>query len=138
MLFLWSLQSELEPNFFKFRWHGAKLTSWMCSIKPTSCLSITMKFSNNSLWYLWSGRTDHPIPRVSERIAESFNNVKYGSSFITSKVSQKISVMKHKYWCFCCLQDKLWIKMPKQSTVCLKKTGYTFATVYRDYFSGNI
>ena len=75
MLFLWSLQSEIEPKFLKFRWHGEKLTSWMCSIKPTSCLSITMKFSNNSLWYLWSGRTDHPIPRVSERLKNELRRV---------------------------------------------------------------
>ena len=29
------------------------------------------------------------------------------------KLVKKISVMKHKHWCFCCLQDKTWKKNAK-------------------------
>ena len=46
-------------------------------------------------------------------LAESFYNVENGSSFITSKsLSENLSNHK-KHLCFCCLQDKTWIKMPK-------------------------
>ena len=39
-------------------------------------------------------------------IAESFYNVKYGSSIITSEsLSENLSI-ENKHWCFCCLQDK--------------------------------
>ena len=49
-------------------------------------------------------------------IAESFYDVKNGSSIITSKSSSKnLSINENKHWCFCCLQDKMWIKMPKMN-----------------------
>ena len=38
--------------------------------------------------------------------AESFYNVKNGSSIITSKSSSKNLSNENKHWCFCCLQDK--------------------------------
>ena len=44
-------------------------------------------------------------------IAESFYNVKNGSSIITSKSSSKNLSNENKHWFFGCLQDKLWIKM---------------------------
>ena len=40
------------------------------------------------------------------------------------KVCQIISVMKKKHWCFCCLQDKTWIKMPKQFHYWESLTGF--------------
>ena len=33
----------------------------------------------------------------------------------TSIMDHQFSVIKHKHWCFCCLQDKMWIQMPKQT-----------------------
>ena len=48
-----------------------------------------------------------------KRLAESFYNVKYGSSIITSKSSSENLSNHNKHLCFCCLQDKTWIKMPK-------------------------
>ena len=39
-------------------------------------------------------------------LAEVFNNVKNGSSFIMSKSSSKNLSNENNHWCFCCLQDK--------------------------------
>ena len=49
---------------------------------------------------------------ITARLAESFYNVKNGSSIITSKSSSKNLSNEKKQWCFCCLQDKTWIKIP--------------------------
>ena len=45
-------------------------------------------------------------------LAESFCNVKNGSSIITSKSLSKNLRTENKHWCFCCLQGKTWIKIP--------------------------
>ena len=45
-------------------------------------------------------------------IAQYFYNVKNGWSIILSKSSSKNLSNENKQWCFCCLQDKTWIKMP--------------------------
>ena len=45
--------------------------------------------------------------------AESFYNVNYGSSIIMSKSSSKNLSNQNKHSCFCCLQDKMWIIIPK-------------------------
>ena len=44
--------------------------------------------------------------------AESFYNVKSGSSFIMSKSLSKNLSNENKQWYFCYLQDKTWSKMP--------------------------
>ena len=44
-------------------------------------------------------------------IAQYFYKVKNGLSNITSKSSSKNLSNENKHWCFCCLQDKTWIKM---------------------------
>ena len=46
-------------------------------------------------------------------LAESFYCVNYGSSSIMSKSSSNNLSNENKHCCFCCLQDKTWIKMPK-------------------------
>ena len=46
-------------------------------------------------------------------IAESFYYVNYGLSIITSKKLSNNLSNQNKHLCFCCLQDKMWIKMPK-------------------------
>ena len=45
--------------------------------------------------------------------AESFYNVKYGSSIITSEISSENLSNENKHCSFSCLQDKTLIKMPK-------------------------
>ena len=45
-------------------------------------------------------------------LAGVFYNVKNGSSFIASKILSKNLSNENKHCCFCCLQDKTWIKMP--------------------------
>ena len=55
----------------------------------------------------------NPIPWIY--LAETFYNVKYGSSIITSKSLPENLSNHNKHFCFCCLQDKTWIKMPKLS-----------------------
>ena len=54
-------------------------------------------------------------------LAGVFYNVKNGSSFITSKSSSKNLSNENKHCCFCCLQNKSWIEMPKWTgiTECL-------------------
>ena len=54
-------------------------------------------------------------------LAESFYNVKYGSSIITSESLWENLSKENKHWCFCCLKDKTRIKMPKSTgnTECL-------------------
>lgn len=56
-----------------------------------------------------------------------FYHVNYGLSIIASKVSQK-----HEQWCFCCLQDKKWIKMPKwtENRECLFSLLKRFMSVF--------
>ena len=49
---------------------------------------------------------------IGDKIAGVFYNIKNGSSFIMSKSSSKNLSNENKPWCFCCLQDKTWIKMP--------------------------
>ena len=47
----------------------------------------------------------------------SFYNVKNGLSFILSKSSSKNLSNENKHCRLCCLQDKMWIKMP---ILCIK------------------
>ena len=70
------------------------------------------------LYHNFKGVRKHPQhlhKKVSNMliIAESFYKVKYGSSIITSKILSKNPSNQNKHLCFCCLQDKTWIEMPK-------------------------
>ena len=49
---------------------------------------------------------------ISRLLAELFNSIKNGSSFITSKSLSKNLSNENKHWCFCRLQDKMRNKTP--------------------------
>ena len=50
---------------------------------------------------------------------------------------KKSQQRKHKYWCFCCLQDKTWIKVPKQ-TIFLEKQVFLFTeNLWRNLWRNN-
>ena len=51
----------------------------------------------------------------NKSLAESFYKISYGSSIITSKKLSKNFSNQNKHFCFCCLQDKTWIQMPKRT-----------------------
>ena len=53
------------------------------------------------------------VNSCSRTKAESFYNINYGLSIITLKVLQKKSLSHQNKLCFCFLQDKTRIKMPK-------------------------
>ena len=71
--------------------------------------------SSPSIWHFLSKRQidgeDFVIFCVLLRIHELYN-IKNRSSFITSKFLSKNLSNENKHWCFCCLRDKMWIKMP--------------------------
>ena len=57
-----------------------------------------------------------------------FYNVKNGSSFITSKSSSENLSNHNKYLCFCCLQDKMWMKMPKWTVFLISSEKFVMIT----------
>ena len=93
LLDLWSKNqnSPLDDSFFISTWNKKQHLQTMWAI---------------SIWF--------PLKNIFlEKIAGVFYNVKNGSSFITSKSSSENLSNHNKRLCFCCLQDKTWIKMPK-------------------------
>ena len=81
------------------------------------------RHNGDKAFFKWHLYFDTPVPCdlilfmlssnfYQSTLAKYFYNVKNGSSIITSKSSSKNLSNENKHWCFCCLQDKMWIKMP--------------------------
>ena len=51
--------------------------------------------------------------QLTDKLAEVFYVANYWSPIITSKNSSEILSNHNKHLCFFCLQDKMWIEMPK-------------------------
>ena len=64
-------------------------------------------FSMNQLKYFKKTKI------IEQSVAGVFYSVKNGLSFTASKSSLENIINHNKHLCFCSLQDKTWIKMPK-------------------------
>jgi hypothetical protein len=91
----------LAKNFFY---------AWKCIISGLVCWSEFWHLLGNQLSYFLNGYLSKFLCGF---IAGVFYNVKNWSSFITSKNSSENLSNHNKHLCFCCLQDKTWIKMTK-------------------------
>ena len=57
---------------------------------------------------------EHPQKWVDiEAISILSTTSNMNCQLLRQKLVKKFQLWKHERWCFCCLQDKMWIKMPK-------------------------
>ena len=113
---------ELGKSKKKFLFFPIRLTgqlplqsAWKGEITFEGAFSFLMPMCFRKIFSAWhSFRLDFSA-RKPDTLAGVFYNVKSGSSFITSKNSSENLSNHNKHLCFCCLQDKTWIKMLNQT-----------------------
>ena len=89
----------------------AKITLDTGSVMRISCPGFGFQHGDLSASQFWT--TKYVIsPKTQFQKSSLFTTLKIGSSIITSKSLSKNFSNENKHRCFCCLQDKTWIKMP--------------------------